>query len=109
MSTTVPVECERPAGKGVSSTYSTDEQRRGATQMRDFATGVNPIGAQAHAAQAEALRRGCQLPVSRPDESRRQPGAGQEVDVDAAQAAAVQMLVVNQSQHFRQAKLKPAA
>ena len=28
--------------------YLTDEQRRDAAQMRDFTTGVNPVGALAH-------------------------------------------------------------
>ena len=36
----------RVAGaEGKYSTYLTDEQRRDATQMRDFTTGVNPFGA----------------------------------------------------------------
>jgi hypothetical protein len=30
---------------GEYSTYLTDEQRRDATQMRDFTTGVKPFGA----------------------------------------------------------------
>ena len=37
--------CERPKTRGGRILDVTDEQRRDATQMRDFTTGVNPFSA----------------------------------------------------------------